>query len=260
MSKSLQTKDPNCVSLSEANNFLEVVYGRKVANEQKMISLNEITMNRLLGKRYAEAGLAIVSASRADKSEEENAAGAKEMFALIQQSGFRYVPAFGEYVEQDENGKAIRTVYEAIAVVLCNDHEGRPIPFEELRKFALDLGVRFEQDCVLLKAPDDNPKYIVTNERNGELGSVYVEFTADLKVNELTQLFFTTMAGKQGADQHRFTFTEQYLNPSFVTLNEGHVRYMKGELFLTPNQAKGYSVAEAKALAFKVAQKIMHEK
>jgi len=225
---------------STKNNHLDLVYGRNVANNQKMLPLNEISMNRLLGKHYGQAGFAIVSASRmVENTPEENESNTKEMFAAIRNSEFRFIPAFGGYIEKDENGNAVNNTEEKVAIILCYDQNSNPIPFERLADFAIGLGIKYNQDSVLLKAPDENPKYVVTNERGGEVGTTEMEFTGDLRLDDLSQEFFTNMASKHGnVGQHRFTFTEQFINPTFTTVNEGHVRYLNGELFLKPGEVR----------------------
>lgn len=222
------------------NNYLSSVYGREVANNGRMIPLNEISMNRLLGKHYNNGGFAIVSASRFDKTPAENEQNTQKMYELIRNSEFRFIPAFGGFVEtNNETGEKKDNVDEKIAIILCFDRQGKEIPFERLYKFAFDLGVRFEQDSVLIKAPNDNPKYIVTHERSGKVGSVDMEFTGDIVLNDVTQQFFTNMANRrtsQHAGKNRFTFTECFLNPPFATLNEGQSRTGKGEIVFRPTQ------------------------
>lgn len=223
------------------NNCLVSVYGRSYTNTAKKIPLNEISMNRLLGKHYNTGGFAIVSASRGDYTPQENDERTKEMYAMIIASEFRFIPAFGGFIETDEKtGEKRNNVEEKIAIILCYDKEGKEIPFQRLQDFAIRLGNKFEQESVLIKAPQENPKYIVTTAgKNQKVGDVDMEFTGEVRLNDLTQDYFTNMMSKRGnVGKNRFTFTEQYITPTFSTRNEGHIRHLKGEVFFTPNQAK----------------------
>lgn len=223
-------------NLSERHSCLKTVYGRDIANSQHMVPLNEITMNRLLGKHYNKGGFAIVSASRNEHTREENERLTQEMYAQIRKSEFRFIPAFGGFIETNKQGER-HEVYESVAIILCFDRNGEEIPFERLREFAMNIGIQYDQDSVLIKAPNQNPQYIITSERVGSVGDLDTEFSGNVKVNDLTQKFFTNMSSRDGnIGKNRFSFTEQYVNPTFATLNEGHMRHLNGEVYLDPAQ------------------------
>ena len=221
------------------NNFLDVVHGWSGVNNQKMIPLNEISMSRLLGKQFKGA-FAIVSASSCKKTTEENDMCANDMYSAIRSSGFCFIPAFGGFSEIDvKTGEQVNYTYYTLAIILCHDRESKEIPFQRLYDFVLNLGEKNEQESVLIKAPQENPKYIVTTASEGKnLGDVVMEFSSDAKLSDLTQMYFANMASKLSiAGKNRVTFTKQYLNPTFETLFEGHRRFLKGELFLKPTEA-----------------------
>jgi hypothetical protein len=206
------------------NNFLDVVHGWSGVNNQKMIPLNEISMSRLLGKQF-EGAFAIVSASSCRKTPEENDMCAKEMYSTIRNSGFCFIPAFGGFSEIDvKTGEQVNYTYETLAIILCHDRDGKEIPFQRLYDFVINLGEKYEQESVIIKSPQENPKYIVTTAR---------------ELNDLTQMHFANMASKlSSVGKNRFSFTRQYLNPTFETLFEGHRRFLRGELFLKPTEAR----------------------
>lgn len=205
-------------------NFLDVVYGWSGVNNQKMIPLNEISMSRLLGKQFKGA-FAIVSASSCRKTPEENDMCAKDMYSTIRNSGFCFIPAFGGFSEIDiKTGEQVNYTYETLAIILCHDKDGKEIPFQRLYDFVINLGKKYEQESVLIKSPQENPEYIVTTAR---------------ELNDLTQMHFANMASKlSSVRKNRFSFTRQYLNPTFETLFEGHRRFLRGELFLKPTEAR----------------------
>lgn len=206
------------------NNFLDVVHGWSGVNNQKMIPLNEISMSRLLGKQF-EGAFAIVSASLCRETPEENDMCAKEMYSTIRNSGFCFIPAFGGFSEIDvKTGEQVNYTYETLAIILCHDRDGKEIPFQRLYDFVINLGKKYEQESVLIKSPQENPKYIVTTAR---------------ELNDLTQMHFANMASKlSSVGKNRFSFTRQYLNPTFETLFEGHRRFLRGELFFEPTKAR----------------------
>lgn len=217
------------------NNLLDVVYGWRGVNNQKMLPLSEISMSRLLGKQFKGA-FAMVSASSCRKTPDENDMCAKDMYSAIRNSGFCFIPAFGGFSEIDvKTGEQVNYTYHTLAIILCHDRENKEIPFQRLYDFALNLGKKYEQESVFIKAPQENHKYIVTTAR---------------ELNDLTQMHFANMASKLSSmGKNRVTFTKQYLNPTFETLFEGHRRFLNGELFLKPTEAMDVLIeTEAKVI------------
>ena len=70
-----------------------------------------------------------------------------------------------------------------------------------------------------------------------------MEFSGDIKINDLTQEYFTSFVKTRNIDkdnqdkrkQSRLTFEGVYINPPPVTYSERHVRYLSGEIFLSRN-------------------------
>ena len=222
------------------DNHLDIVYGREVANHQKMLPLDGSSISRLVGTQYSQAGFAIVAASHiAVRKREENESASKELYAAIRNSEFCFVPAFGRYVEKDRFGRLVNSLEDTAAIVFSQDRNGHPIPFERLREFALELGKKHYQDVVLIKAPNENPKFVVTRDLfDHVVGDTYEELGGEWRLEDLTQEFFRKMVSRE-IKQYRFTFAEQFINPTFTTVNEGHIRYLNGEIFLRPKAAEG---------------------
>lgn len=221
---------------NKPNNFLKEVYGRAIANNQNLVVLNEMTMERLLGKHFNK-GLCIVSASRVkENTAEENNKYTREMYQAIIDSPYSFIPVFGGFIETTDNGEKLPAKYEKSAIILNYDKKGNEMDFDEMKAFAMSLGTKYKQDSILVKAPNDNPKYILTS---NNIGEVDYEFSGDVKINDLTQEYFTSfikslnMSPNQDERRKtRFSFTEMYINPTFTTLNEGHSRKLKGEIVI----------------------------
>lgn len=211
--------------------------GTGESNHSKMVRLTETSVNRLLGDKHANAGYIILSASRGGisldnpKQNEINNANSKTLRDDIKKAGFTFVPVYGGYREK-ENGEE-RDVYEYSYFVFNFDRDGNQKNFEDLYKFGLAMCAKYNQDSILVKAPNDVPKYI---NRNGE---VEMEFNGSTKLNDMAQQYFTSIvktknmdANQEGRKDSRFSFMECYINPAPETYNERHIRYLNGETFL----------------------------
>lgn len=196
--------------------------------------LNEMTVDRLLGKHYNN-GFIIISASRGENDNQTNNKLSKQLLNDIKNSGFSFVPVFGGFIENKgtENEKQ---VYETSYIVLNFDRNGNEKDFNTLKNLAINLCKKYNQDSVLVKAPNGVPQYITQN------GNVDMEFNGDVKINDLTQQYFSSFIKTQNIDKNqdnrkhtRFTFESCFINPKPMTYNEGHIRHLKGEKFLTEN-------------------------
>ena len=91
----------------------------------------------------------MISASRGDKSKEENAENTSRLKDAIRQHGYGHIITKGVYPEEGTG----RTGYEHSYLVIGNKgHEDS----EKLKSFLTQQGARFEQDSVLHK-PHDTP-------------------------------------------------------------------------------------------------------
>ena len=146
--------------------------------------LNEMTVDRLLGKHYNN-GFIIISASRGENDNQTNNQLSKQLLNDIKNSGFSFVPVFGGFIENKgtENEKQ---VYETSYIVLNFDRNGNEKDFNALKNLAINLCKKYNQDSVLVKAPNGAPQYITQN------GNVDMEFNGDVKINDLTQQYFSS--------------------------------------------------------------------
>ena len=190
--------------------------------------LNEMTVDRLLGKHYNN-GFIIISASRGENDNQTNNQLSKQLLNDIKNSGFSFVPVFGGFIENKgtENEKQ---VYETSYIVLNFDRNGNEKDFNALKNLAINLCKKYNQDSVLVKAPNGAPQYITQN------GNVDMEFNGDVKINDLTQQYFSSFIKTQNIDKNQDNRKHtSFINPKPMTYNEGHIRHLKGEKFLTEN-------------------------
>jgi len=232
-------------STSERPNFISEIKG-STTNTWSLHRLDEMTVQRLLGK-HSNNGYIIISASRGvenewneqQKQEQRrlNNENYQKLLASIKNSGFSFIPVYGGFVEnlgeEDE-----RQVYEKSFIVLNFNRKGNEMDFNELYQKGLEWTEEFDQDSFLSKAPDSTPEYVDKG------GNVTMKFGGDIKVNDLTQQYFTDFVkskqlgqetntkGDSMSREHRITFEGVFINPEPATLSERVVRDYLNELFL----------------------------
>lgn len=191
-----------------------------INNHSSLISLNEVKARTLIDK-HSKNGYAIINACRQRT---------RELIADVQSHGFSYTLSYGGFIEN--KGEENETnVYEHSVIVYAEKRDGTINP-EELFNFALEECNKFNQDSVLIKMPNDVPKYYKKDR------SIDMVFPNDIKFNDLSQIYFTDLHKnterkmKQGSKPTRFSFTESYIAPKPQCYSEGHIRYTKGERFL----------------------------
>lgn len=240
----------------------EVMYGPETLNEtidslvRKIPSFYEGTNNRSLPvplsetnaqrliNRHSDNGYIIISACRgwsdfgldpdnlADKEtlNYKNKIRTKSLQNDIQSFGFSYTPCYGGFVENlgTENED---TVYEKSFIVYARKKDGS-VDFDLLKRFGLDMCDKYNQDSVLIKTPGDMPAYYNRN------GGIECQFDGDIAFNDITKTYFTdlyknTQKGiRNGSKPTRFSFTETFIAPKPQCYSEGHIRFMRGEIFL----------------------------
>lgn len=195
----------------------------------KYRKLDESTLNRLI-KGHDKDGYAIISASRGDKTPSENNKRFDELKEKVWSLGYSYVPVFGGYKEDD-----FGEVLEKSLFVLPKNKRSGDIDLEKFFSDMKELGKEYEQDSVLVKYPDENPRYLELS--TGELGA---SFDGELLLNDVTQQYFTSLK-KWNVDKYgdsikgkpqRYTFTtnEVYLREQPKTISEAHRRSLLGEI------------------------------
>lgn len=160
------------------------------SNHHKPVRIDEITLDRVL-KKHGDNGMINISANRSDKPQEENDKQTKELINDLKQSGYSYLPTYGGYRGTD----GIEDDYEPSFVVFNYDSKGNPKDFEELKKFALYLCGKYNQDSVLIKAPEEAPVYL-----NKDGKKVNSDETKQYWKNDPSKQFFTSFKSKDDVD------------------------------------------------------------
>ena len=142
----------------------------------KYRKLDESTLNRLI-KGHDKDGYVIISASRGDKTPSENNKRFDELKEKVWSLGYSYVPVFGGYKEDD-----FGEVLEKSLFVLPKNKRSGDIDLEKFFSDMKELGKEYEQDSVLVKYPDENPRYLELS-----TGRLSAPFDGELLLNDVTQ-------------------------------------------------------------------------
>lgn len=231
--------------VAKRGNFLNECYSEKTNNKGDLVSLNEVNARSLIDRHTAD-DYVIISPCRGgddfgldpnDPRQREmladiNHKRVKEFVDILKRTDFSYTPTYGGFIENlgtpnEEN------VYERSFVVYNHHKDGSVGDFNELYQFALDMARKYNQDSVLIQAPNDKPKYVKQN------GEVDFGFDGDIAFNDLSQEYFTDLHKNthktMGDDSSptRFSFLESYINPAPQCYGERVSRARNGEIFLT---------------------------
>lgn len=228
-------------------NFL-YEYRGETTNNAPLISINETNARRLID-RHTDNGYVIVSPCRGgddfglDASDHQQAQNLSQInkervndfVNILKKTKWSYTPVYGGFIENKGTDRE-ENVYERSFIIYNKDRNGNPQNFDELRQFAINMARAYNQDSVLIKAPDGKPQYIKQD------GSVDMEFDGVTKFNDFAQTYFTDLHRgshkyKDGGIQDparptRFSFTEAYINPAPQCLSESHVRWASNEVTL----------------------------
>ncbi len=210
-------------------NFLKEIFNRE-ANNSPMPLLNEVTVNRLLGKHY-DSAFVIVSASRPENTAQENNQLTKELLLKLKNNPYSYIPIFGQFIT-NKGSVNEQLFYETSFLILNFNKDKEELPFEGLKTLGLEICSEFSQKTILVKSPDGNPKTLT---RNGE---VDIEFSGSLVINDLTQAYLKSLIKAcdiPKTNQSTLTLERVYINPPPATYSERHIRYLSGEIFLSRN-------------------------
>lgn len=227
-------------------NFLTECYNEKTYNKANLVSLNEVNAKSLID-RHSKDGYVIISPCRgyadfgldgsnpADKEKLAyiNNQRIKELVSILKQTDFSYTPTYGGFIE-NQGKENEENVYERSFVVYNHHKDGSVGDFKDLYQFALEMCKKYNQDSVLIKAPNGNPQYVKQD------GEVDFGFDGDVAFNDVQQEFFTDLhknTDKFGDISNRkptrFSFLESYINPAPQCYGERIKRSRDGEIFLT---------------------------
>ena len=140
----------------------------------------------------------------------------KSLIADIKKSGYSYFPVYGGYKGTD----GMVDKYEPSFFITNYKGKTPQDNFDELFDLAVKICNKYNQDSVLVKAPNDVPKYI---DRNG-----------NVSINRIEKEYFTALY-KKDTGTKRMTYDmdfNMYLNPLPCTLNEAMRRQLSNEIIM----------------------------
>ena len=140
----------SCVDERKDNNFA----WRNMMSIDKLIKSSQINIDSIIEGKHAQNGYIIISACRGNLSKEENDQRTEELEKKIRNKGYSFKRAFGNYIEENHG-----EVSEKSFIVFNFYRDGQKGNFEDLKNFAIELCSEYEQDSVLVKAPDGVPTY-----------------------------------------------------------------------------------------------------
>ena len=143
-----------------------------------------------------------------------------EMMTTCRENKFRYMPIFGCFTQNNENW------YEAAFVIYPYWTNDKPHTFDELQTFAIGLVKRFKQETMLVKKPGEKPIY-VTKEGKTEC-EIGEERDA---ISDLAEHYFTDL--HKHNTNAASAYAGAYINPRPGSLMASHVRFLKGEKFIS---------------------------
>ena len=179
--------------------------------------VKETSLNRLLTK-HTDNGYVMISACRHDWSEdhdenkEMNNIKTKELKSDISSAGYQYIPVQGGFIEDD----GTEVVEQSFIIVNYKNRSNETADFDELKKLAISLCGKYNQDSVLVVAPGAKPQYLTRS------GDVDMEFN-DVSIRNNTEKYFTRIGGGR-----KFSFMAETTQPG--TINGRRAREMKGEI------------------------------
>lgn len=227
------------------NNFLYEIRDNS-ANNAPMVSINELNAKSLID-RHSKDGYIVISPCRGgadfgidtstmegkQKLNQINRERIKEFISILKETNFSYTPVYGGFIE-NKGSDDEETVYERSFIVYNRDKQGKVGNWKDLYDFALEMTKKYNQDSVLIKAPNKNAEY-VDREGNNQ-----ITFSDNVSFNDISQDYFTdlhknTHKYKDDMDKRqstRFSYVESYINPAPQCLSESHLRYLNCEVFI----------------------------
>ena len=213
-------------------------------NNEELELLTEVSLYRAV-KEHDKNGYVMISASRQDCLKgikdnpsyeeiwDENNKRTNNLKKDITNLSYSFIPVYGGYKEEGSNTASIEKSF----IVFPYDFRKKElVDFDTFEKELINLGKKYNQDAILIKEPESNPKYyyLTTNTWDS------VDF-GNVKLNDVTQQYFTSLKGwadtslnKKNRDwsgtPKRFTYSESYLNLPPQTLMDAHARSSSGEL------------------------------
>ena len=172
--------------------------------------------------RYSGYGFIVISYGNSDFDR------IKEMISTIKSRKYSYMPIYGSFRENFGEENETQTFEKSLVIFNYDNKQHCEVgKFSELIQFAIDLAQQFNQDSFLYCEPNKNLKYVKTD------GTTIAEYETDAPFNDLTKEYWTDLHKNRYQPPTQSTFTGCYINPAPQCYSERHVRYLKGEIFVS---------------------------
>lgn len=200
-------------------NFLSDNYPH-TCNNAPLVSITDNRAKTLFDK-YSTYGFIVIGYDNSDFDR------IKEMISTIKSRKYSYMPIYGSF--RENIGEENETHFEKSFVIFNynNKQHCEVSVFSKLIQFAIDLAQQFNQDSFLYYEPNKNFKYTKTD------GTTIAEYETDAPFNDLTKEYWTDLHQNRHQPPTQSTFTGCYINPAPQCYSERHVRYLKGEIFIS---------------------------
>lgn len=201
-------------------NFLSD-FSPATCNRAPLVNINENRTKQKLD-RYSSYGFIVISYGNSDFDR------IKEMISTIKSRKYSYMPIYGSFSENIGEQNETQTFEKSLIIFNYNNKQHCEVgEFSKLIQFAIDLTQQFNQDSFLYCEPNKNLKYVKTD------GTIIAEYETDTPFNDLTKEYWTDLHQNQHQPPTQSTFTGCYINPAPQCYSERHVRYLKGEIFIS---------------------------
>lgn len=182
----------------------------------KLYKLTDTNLYRLF-TLHADKGYIIVSACRKENDVETNNKNTQQLRRSITANGYSYKKVCGKFVEDAGTETEQEVIETSFVVYNYNYKTGTTPDFDVLYNLALKWCAEYNQDSVLVVAPNENPKCFK------EDGIVDFELSKDANVEHNIDLYFTQLGNK------RFKFKE-IVDSEPSNLLDLHPRILSGEI------------------------------
>ncbi len=190
-------------------------------NNAPLVSITDNRAKTLFDK-YSTYGFIVIGYGNSDFDK------MKEMISTIKSRKYSYMPIYGSFRENIGEENETQTFEKSFVIFNYNNKKQvKTDEFSELLDFAMELAQQFNQNSFLYCEPNKNLKYAKTD------GTTIAEYETDTPFNDLTKEYWTYLHQNQQQPPTQSTFTGCYINPAPQCYSERHVRYLKGEIFVS---------------------------
>ena len=201
-------------------NFLSDNYPHTF-NNAPLVSITDNRAKTLFDK-YSTYGFIVIGYGDSDFDK------IKEIISTVKSRKYSYMPIYGSFNENFGEERETQTFEKSLVIFNYNNKQHCEVgEFSKLIQFAIDLAQQFNQDSFLYCEPNQNLKYTKTD------STIITEYETDAPFNDLTKEYWTDLHQNQHQPPTQSTFTGCYINPAPQCYSERHVRYLKGEIFIS---------------------------